>query len=122
MMAQSYEQREKSHHIHSAANDEKIYTIKMLDKCKRDYLKLVKKNITLQYIIENILGELRIRPYMGEKLFANFPGCRSIHFSGNNYRIIYRIIEEAEDEILVLDIGHRSSSYAELARFLGQGK
>ena len=97
-----------------------VHTLKMLDKCKTNYLKLIKKNTTLRRWIENILGELKVSPYIGEKLFANFPGCRSIHFSGNSYRIIYKILDESE--ILILDIGHRSSSYAELARILGQGK
>jgi len=94
----------------------------MLDRCKKDYLKLTKKNTTLRLWIENILGELKLRPYMGEKLFANFPGCRSIHFNGNSYRIIYRILDEPETEILILEIGHRNSSYTDLARILGQGK
>jgi addiction module RelE/StbE family toxin len=97
-----------------------VHTLKMLDKCKRDYLKLIKKYTTLRRWIESILGELKVRPYMGEKLFANFPGCRSIHFGGNSYRIIYKILDESQ--ILILDIGHRSCSYADLARILGQGK
>jgi addiction module RelE/StbE family toxin len=94
----------------------------MLDSCKRDYLKLVKKNTMLRLWIENIFAELKLSPYIGERLFANFPGCRSIHFSGNGYRIIYKILDEPDSEILILDIGHRSSSYADLARILGQGK
>lgn len=102
--------------------NEKLHTVKMLDRCKRDYLKLIKKNTTLRSWIKNIMEELKVRPYIGEKLFANFPGCRSIHFSGNSYRIIYRILDEPESEILILDIGHRSSSYADLARILRQGK
>ena len=94
----------------------------MLDRCNREYLKLVKKNTTLRRWVENILGELRSRPYMGEKLFSNFPGCRAIHFSGNSYRIIYRIIEHPVSEILILEIGHRNSSYTDLARILEKGK
>ena len=101
-------------------SNQKPLRVRMLDRCKRDYLKLIKKNTTLRRWIEDILGELKVSPYMGEKLFANFPGCRSIHFSGNSYRIIYRVI--GESEILILDIGHRSSSYSDLARVLGQGK
>ena len=122
MMVQSYQQIENSHNICTVGKNERLYTVKMLDRCKRNYLKLIKKNTTLRLWIENILGELKLRPYMGEKLFANFPGCRSIHFNGNSYRIIYRILDEPETEILILDIGHRSSSYADLARILGQGK
>lgn len=122
MMVQSYPQIENLHNICTVGKNEKLYTVKMLDRCKRDYLKLIKKNTTLRLWIENILGELKLRPYMGEKLFANFPGCRSIHFNGNSYRIIYRILDEPETQILILDIGHRSSSYADLARILGQGK
>jgi addiction module RelE/StbE family toxin len=99
-----------------------VLTVKMIERCKTDYLKLVKKNTILRRWVENIIGELKSRPYMGEKLFANFPGCRSIHFSGNSYRIIYRIINQPESEILILEIGHRSSSYADLARILEQGK
>lgn len=102
--------------------NEKPHNIKMLDRCNRDYLKLTKKDGTLRRWIEKILGELKLRPYIGEKLFANFPGCRAIHFSGNSYRIIYRILDEPESEILILDIGHRSSTYTDLARILGQGK
>lgn len=110
MMVQSFRQIEKSH------------AVTMLERCKKDYLKLVQKNPTLKRLIENILEELKLRPYIGEKLSANFPGCRSIHFSGNNYRIIYRILGEPDREILILEIGHRSSSYTDLARRLGQGK
>jgi addiction module RelE/StbE family toxin len=103
-------------------NNEKLHTVKMLDRCKREYLKLIKKNTTLRQWIEGILLELKERPYMGEKLFANFPGCRSIHFNGNSYRIIYKILSGPECEILILEIGHRSSSYADLARSLREGK
>lgn len=84
----------------------------MLDSCRG-------KNTILRRWIENILGELKVRPYIGEKLFANFPGCRSNHFGGNSYRVIYRVLDESQ--ILILDIGHRSSSYANLARVLGKG-
>lgn len=122
MMIQSYGQTETLLNTSTASKSETLYTIKVLDRCKRDYLKLIKKNTTLQRWIETILGELKVRPYMGEKLFVNFPGCRSIHFCGNSYRIIYRILDETETEILILDIGHRSSSYIDLARILGQGK
>jgi addiction module RelE/StbE family toxin len=107
-MAQSYSQVEQS------------YTVKILERCNRDYLKLVRKNPTLKRLVENILGELKLRPFMGEKLFANFPGCRSIHFGGNGYRIIYKI-NESQSEILILGIGHRGSTYSDLARILGQG-
>lgn len=100
--------------------DQKLHSVKMLDRCKKDYLKLTKKNPTLRNWIENILEDLELRPYLGEKLFANFPGCRSIHFCGNSYRIVYKILDQSE--ILILDIGHRSSSYSDLARILGQGK
>ena len=99
-----------------------VHAIKMNDRCRRDYLKLIKKNTTLRQWVENILRELKSTPHMGEKLFANFPGCRSIHFSGNNYRIIYRIIDQPQSEILILGIGHRSSSYSDMARILRKGK
>lgn len=99
-----------------------VHAIKMNDRCRRDYLKLIKKNTTLRRWIDNILAELRVRPYIGEKLFANFPGCRSIHFNGNGYRIIYRILENPQSEILILNIAHRNSSYSDLAKILGQGK
>lgn len=122
MMVQSYGQIEKSHNISSTEENEKLHTVKMLDRCKRDYVKLVKKNTTLRNWTQNILTELKLRPYMGEKLFANFPGCRAIHFSGNSYRIIYKILDEPEAEILILEIAHRSSSYTDLAKILGQGK
>ena len=126
MMVQSYGQLEEPTNTGAIDKNEKLHNIKMLARCERDYVKLIKKNTSLQNCIENILTELKLRPYMGEKLFANFPGCRSIHFRGNDYRIIYRIIEKQEDqpepEILILEIGHRSSSYADLAKRLGQGK
>lgn len=98
------------------------YKIKMLERCERDYKKLIKKNTIIQRLVEIYLEELQTHPYIGEKLYENFPGCRSIHFRGNSYRIIYKVIDEPEPEILILEIGHRSSSYAELARILGQGK
>jgi addiction module RelE/StbE family toxin len=87
-----------------------------------DYRKLTKKNSKLRRWVENVLEELKVSPHLGEKLLANFPGCRSIHFSGNSYRIIYRTIDGPEPQILILNIGHRSTSYANLARNLGQGK
>jgi addiction module RelE/StbE family toxin len=122
MMVQSFGQTESFNNTSTVVKREALYSVKLLDRCKRDYLKLIKKNTELQRWIESILGELKVRPYMGEKLFANFPRCRSIHFGGNSYRIIYRILDEPEDEILILDIGHRSSSYTDLARILKQGK
>jgi hypothetical protein len=39
-----------------------------------------------------------------------------------SYRIIYKIVDEPLKQIVVLEIGHRISSYSELARILGQGK
>ena len=122
MMVQSNGQTATSYNIYTAGKSRKVYGVRMLDRCKQDYSKLIKKNTKLHGVTQNILEELKIRPYLGEKLFANFPGCRSIHFIGNSYRIVYRILDTPEDEILILDIGHRSSSYANLAKVLGQGK
>lgn len=122
MTVQSYGQAEILRNTTTDHRSEKLYTVRMLDRCKRDYLKLIKRDTRLQRCIETILAELKIRPYIGQKLFANFPGCRSIHFKGNSYRIIYRILDKSESEILILDIGHRSSSYTDLAKIIGQGK
>jgi addiction module RelE/StbE family toxin len=98
------------------------YEIKMLEHCEKAYKKLVKKNGVLQKWVETYLEELTTHPYLGEKLHANFPGCRSLHFLGNSYRLVYKIIDEPLLQIVVYEIGHRSSSYSELARALGQGK
>jgi hypothetical protein len=43
----------------------------------------------------------------------DFP--RPVFSISNSYRIIYKVVEEGS-EILILDIGHRSSSYIDLAR------
>ncbi len=98
------------------------YEIKMLEHCEKEYKKLTKKNNVLQKWVENYIEELKTHPYMGEKLHENFPGCRSLHFLGNKYRIIYKVIDDPKPEILIIEIGHRSSSYSDLARILGQGK
>ena len=121
MMVQSYKHVEDLLNIGKIGNV-KRHSIEMLEACKKDYLKLIKKNKTLQGLVEAFLEELKERPYIGQKLCRNFPGCRSIHFGGNSYRIIYKIIEEPVSTILVLEIGHRSSSYTVLARRLEQGK
>jgi addiction module RelE/StbE family toxin len=97
------------------------YEIKMLEHCEKTYKKLVKKNNILQKWVETYLEELKTHPYMGEKLHANFPGCRSIHFLGNSYRIIYKVIDEPKPEILVLEISHRKDAYTDLAKALSQG-
>jgi len=124
MMAQSVEKPDRVHVASSpiTSQGQIKYKTKMLDRCERDYKKLIKKNTVLQRWVETYLEELKTHPYLGEKLHANFPGCRSIHFLGNSYRIIYKVIDEPEPEIEILEIGHRSSSYADLARILGEGK
>ena len=121
MMTQSYTQTEKPQTA-IIEKSEKLYRVKLLDRCKKDYLKLIKKNKVLEIQVENYIEELAKMPYIGEKLTANFPGCRSIHFHSNSYRIVYRVIDEPELEVLILDIGHRSKSYTDLARIIGQGK
>jgi len=98
------------------------FTIKMFDYCKKKFRKLVKKDSLLKEKTENYLQELQKNPYIGEKLTVNLPGLRSIHFLKNKYRIIYKIVDEPKPEIDILEIGHRNTSYADLAKFLGQGK
>jgi addiction module RelE/StbE family toxin len=123
MMAQTNGQQPNSNTGESASTKSgKRYRVRMLNRCVKDYAKLVKKDMILQGWVESYIEELQLNPYLGEKLFANFPGCRSIHFRGNSFRIIYRVLEEPEPEILILEIGHRSTSYVNLARILGQGK
>jgi len=84
--------------------------------------KLIKKDKVIQGYVETYLKELQIHPNIGEELYANFPGCRSIHFLGNKYRIVYKVIDEPLPEILVCEIAHRKDAYTDLARALGQGK
>ena len=90
--------------------------------CKREFEKLTKKDKTLRKITEKILDELQLDPYTGEKLYANFPGWRSIHYLGNKYRIIYQLVEESATKIIVQCIGHRKNVYSKLAKWYDQGK
>ena len=98
------------------------YVIIILECCEKKYKKLAKKNPMLKKCTENLIDELKTTPYLGEKLHANFPGCRSIHFLQNKYRLVYKVIDESEPVIIVLEIGHRKSSYSDLAKALKQGK
>ena len=102
--------------------EQKEYAIRMLDYCLKKYQKLIKKDTVLQKWVETYLKEIQTHPNIGEDLYANFPGCRSIHFLGNKYRIVYKVIDEPTPEILVCEIAHRKDAYIELARALGQGK
>ncbi len=99
-----------------------IFTVKMLEYCKKKFNKLMKKDTLLQKKTENYLKELQTNPYIGEKLTVNLPGLRSIHFLKNKYRIIYKVVDEPEPIIDILEIGNRKASYADLAKFLEQGK
>ena len=89
--------------------------------CKREFEKLTKKDKVLRKITEKMLDELQLDPYTGEKLYANFPGWRSIHYLGNKYRIIYQLIEESTTKIIIHCIGHRKNAYSKLAKWLQQG-
>ena len=90
--------------------------------CKREFEKLTKKDKVLRKITKKMLDELQLDPYTGEKLYANFPGWRSIHYLGNKYRIIYQLIEESTTKIIIHCIGHRKNAYSKLAKWLQQGK
>ena len=106
----------------SISKGEVKFAIEMLDCCTKKDKKLIKKDKVLQKWTENYLEELKINPYIGEKLEVNFPGFRSIHFLGNKYRIVYKIIYEPFTKIQVFEINHRKSSYSDLAKAIGQGK
>ena len=93
----------------------------MLEYCEKKYKKLIKKDTKLQKWTETYLEELQENPYMGDKLLVNFPGFRSIHFLCNKFRIIYKIFDEPFPHILVYEVGHRKSSYSDLAKAIGQG-
>ena len=90
--------------------------------CKREFEKLTKKDKVLRKITKKMLDELQLDPYTGEKLYANFPGWRSIHYLGNKYRIIYQLIEESTTKIIIHCIGHRKNAYSKLAKWVHQGQ
>ncbi len=96
--------------------------LEFTDPCKKEFGKLVKKDSILREITEKRIDELRLNPYAGEKLHANFPGWRSIHYLGNKYRIIYQLIEESTTKIIIHCIGHRKNAYSKLAKWVHQGQ
>ena len=96
--------------------------LELTTPCEKEFNKLTKKDKVLRKITEKILDELRLNPYTGEKLYANFPGWRSIHFLGNKYRIIYQLVEESATKIIIQCIGHRKNVYSKLAKWSDQGK
>ena len=96
--------------------------LELTTPCEKEFNKLTKKDKVLRKITEKILDELRLNPYTGEKLYANFPGWRSIHFLGNKYRIIYQLVEESATKIIIQCIGHRKNVYSNLAKWSDQGK
>ena len=96
--------------------------LELTNPCKREFEKLTKKDKVLRKITEKTLDELQLNPYNGEKLYANFPGWRSIHYLGNKYRIIYQLIEESTTKIIIHCIGHRKNAYSKLAKWVQQGK
>lgn len=97
------------------------FQIQVLEKCQKQYKKMVKKDIVLKKIIQIIMDELKLNPYLGEELHSNFDGWRAIHFHGNKYRIVYKIEIEPIPKIIILCIGHRKNAYSDLARLLGMG-
>ena len=96
--------------------------LEFTDPCMKEFGKLTKKDSKLREITEKIINELRLNPYAGEKLYANFPGYRSIHFLSNKYRIIYQLVEETKTKIIIHCVGHRKNVYSKLAKWLEQGK
>lgn len=117
MISPSQDQRTQA----STVENKPVFSLSMLDHCERKYRKLIKKDNILHKATETYLEELQTNPYIGEKLDANFPGMRSIHYLGNKYRIIYKVLTDTY-QIVVYEIDHRKSSYADLAKVLGQGK
>ena len=97
------------------------FAIVMLECCAKKYKKLIKKDNVLKKWTENYLEELRTYPYIGQKLDVNLPGLRSIHYLGNKYRIIYKIIYEPVPTIVICEINHRKASYTDLAKTLRRG-
>jgi len=104
------------------AKNQLRFEVIMVECCEKKYCKLIKKDKVLQKWTENYLVELQTNPYIGEKLHENFPGFRAIHYLGNKYRIVYKIIYEPIPTIIVFEINHRKSSYSDLAKAIGQGK
>jgi len=98
------------------------FSVELVECCEKKYRKLIKKDKVLQRWTENYLEELKTNPCIGEKLVANFPGFRSIHFLGNKYRIVYKIIYEPIPTIMVFEINHTKSCLSDLAKAIGQGK
>jgi mRNA-degrading endonuclease RelE of RelBE toxin-antitoxin system len=108
--------------VNSKQTQNPQFLVELVEYCEKKYHKLIKKDKVLEKWTENYLEELQTNPYLGEKLEVNFPGFRSIHYLGNKYRIIYKIIYEPVPKILVFEIDHRKNSYTDLAKAIGQGK
>ena len=108
--------------VNSRQTQNPQFSVELVEYCEKKYHKLIKKDKILEKWTENYLEELQTNPYIGEKLEVNFPGFRSIHYLGNKYRIIYKIIYEPVPKILVFEIDHRKNSYTDLAKAIGQGK
>jgi len=97
------------------------FVVTILECCVKKYKKLIKKDNVLKKWTENYLEELKTNPYIGQKLEVNLPGLRSIHYLGNKYRIIYKIIYETVPTIVICEINHRKASYSDLAKTLRRG-
>ena len=97
------------------------FLVELTEKCEKEFQKLTKKNSVIKRITEDLIHELNQNPYLGDKLYSNFEGWRSIHYNGNKYRIIYKIEEEPFPKILVLCIGHRKNVYSFLAKLMNMG-
>jgi addiction module RelE/StbE family toxin len=95
--------------------------IVIIDHCQKELRKLIRKDNMVKKRTERQIDELKQNPYIGQKLHANFDGCRAIHYYDNKYRIIYKIIEEPYLKIIILSVGHRRGVYNGLARFLKAG-
>ena len=98
------------------------FEVELTEYCKKKYYKLIKKDKVLEKWTENYLQDLSTNPYMGNKLENNLCGLRSLHYLGNKYRIVYKIIYEPIAKIIVFEINHRNISYSDLAKAIGQGK
>lgn len=98
------------------------FTVEMVEYCKKKFKKLTKKDEVLLRVTETFLKELKTNPYIGEKLEANFPGFRAIHYLGNKYRIVYKIVYEPVSTIYIYEVNHRKNSYSDLAKAIGKGK
>ena len=94
-----------------------IFSVRITDSGSKSLKKSTRRNQKAEDEINNLIGRLESTPEMGRELTSDLYGMRVVSSEDNEFRIIYRF-DESANQVTIHAVGHRSNVYKNLARLL----